>query len=127
MDKLFDYLEPDFLFNDDRGMLVQLVRNGWNQVNYIYTKKGVIRGNHYHKFNTEAFFVISGKFNLELQSLDGDKRENVIMNKNKFFRIGPNVLHSFTFLEDTLLISMYDKGVEKTDGSKDIETLNSIF
>lgn len=121
MDKLFDYLEPNFLFNDDRGMLVQLVRNGWNQINYIYSKKGVIRGNHYHKFNVEAFFVISGKFNLVLQSLDGNKQEEVTMTNSKFFKIYPNILHSFEFLEDTLLISMYDKGVEKIDGSKDIE------
>ena len=34
--------------------------------------------------------------------------------------ITPFIKHRFNFLEDTLMVSMYDKGVELEDGGKDI-------
>ena len=37
-----------------------------------------------------------------------------------FFGIEPYDKHSFFFLEDTILVSMYSGGVELEDGGKDI-------
>ena len=37
-----------------------------------------------------------------------------------FFSIEPFDVHSFLFLEDTTLVSMYSDGVEMPDGTKDI-------
>ena len=34
--------------------------------------------------------------------------------------ITPFLKHIFIFLEDTIMVSMYDKGVELEDGGKDI-------
>ena len=96
------------------------MRSGWNQVNFIYSKKGVKRGCHYHRMNNEAFYIISGKIQLQLESLLGDEEKKIVIEKDKFFKIPLNVIHSFNFLEDTLLISMYDRGVENYDGTKDI-------
>lgn len=39
-----------------------------------------------------------------------------------FFEIEENDVHSFYFLEETTLVSMYSSGVEKADGQKDIYT-----
>jgi hypothetical protein len=36
------------------------------------------------------------------------------------FRIGPFVYHTFEYLEETALISMYSSGVEEPGGRKDI-------
>lgn len=117
---LIKFLEPNFVFEDQRGLLIQLVRDGFKQVNYITAKKNTIRGGHYHKFNFEAFFVVSGRFNLILSDLGNEVQETQIMAAGEFFEIPPNVLHSFEFLEETQLISMYSSGVELKDGSKDI-------
>ena len=54
---LIQFLKPDFEHTDERGKLVQLVHDGWKQVNVIESKAGQIRGNHYHKVNREAFYV----------------------------------------------------------------------
>ena len=35
-------------------------------------------------------------------------------------RTNDNCVHSFNFEEDTLMVALYDAGVEKEDGSKDI-------
>ena len=54
---LIEILKPDFVFEDERGKLTQLVHDGYRQMNIIFSKKDVLRGNHYHKENrrTKAF------------------------------------------------------------------------
>lgn len=106
----------DFDFQDERGTIVQLVHEGYRQVNVITTKKGVMRGGHYHKQNKEAFYIISGSLTIEV---NGEKTD---FGAGDFFGIDANDMHSFYFLEDTLLVSMYSDGVELADGSKDIFT-----
>lgn len=120
---LIEYINPNFEFEDNRGKLVQLVRTGWNQVNYIYSKKDAIRGKHYHKMNNEIFFVISGRIELILETRDRNQVERYILGDNSFFKVAPNIVHSFIFKEDTVIISMYDKGVETPDNTKDIFSL----
>lgn len=115
---LLDLLKIDFSHCDERGSLLQLVHKGYNQVNVITSNAGVIRGGHYHKINKEAFFVISGKLCLKLE-LDGNTEEYQFVSGD-FFRINENVVHEFYFEEDTLLVSMYSKGVELEDGRKDM-------
>lgn len=115
---LVQILEPDFCFEDARGRLVQLVHDGYQQYNIIFSKKNVERGNHYHKLNEEAFYVISGKF--QLKAAYGDEEEQYIFKTGDMFLIPPYVIHSFCYCEDTWLASMYSSGVENQDGTKDI-------
>ena len=117
---LIAFIKPDFEFEDARGSLKQLVHDGWKQVNYITSVAGAFRGNHYHKENVEAFFVINGRFKLVAETLDKSKKEEYEMKTGDFFVVRLNVNHSFDYLEPTQLISFYDKGVENPDGSKDI-------
>lgn len=118
------FLKEDFKFSDDRGELIQLIHDGYKQVNYITAKKGSLRGGHYHLHNVEAFFVIDGEFTLEVKKRESDEKKVFKMKKGDFFSIDPNVLHSFYFTDDTQLISLYSSGVELKDGSKDIYTEN---
>ena len=60
-DSLFKTLTPDFSFNDERGFLFQLCRDGWKQINVSKTIAGTFRGGHYHKNTKEAFFIIDGE------------------------------------------------------------------
>ena len=77
-----------------------------------------MRGNHYHKYNSEAFYVISGSFILNVWNTN--TAEKYMINSGMFFSIGPNVFHTFKYIEDTVLVSMYSEGVEICDGKKDI-------
>lgn len=115
--QMIERLDTDFEFQDERGMLIQLVRRGYSQVNVITSKAGVIRGGHYHKLNTEAFFIVQGKCKVTVQK--GGDIENAVFCAGDFFRIGPFVSHSFEYLEDTVLVSMYSLGVEMENGEKD--------
>lgn len=115
---LIEILKPDFVFEDERGSLCQLVHQGFSQYNIIFSKQGVLRGNHYHKENREAFYVISGIIHLKVEK-DGVE-ELYEFGEGDMFLIPPFVMHSFYYPEDCLLASMYDIGVEKADGTKDI-------
>lgn len=107
-------INTDFNFNDERGTIVQLIHSGYKQVNVITSKANVFRGGHYHKENEEAFYIISGKVKVNVNGKD------YIFKNGDFFSIEPNDMHSFNFIEDTVLVSMYSDGVELPDGTKDI-------
>ena len=109
-------LPTDFEFRDERGTLTQLVHSGYSQVNVISSKQGALRGGHYHKLNEEAFYVVFGSLEV---TVDGEVHT---FRQGGFFGIEPFDRHSFRFLEDTVLVSMYSRGVELEDGTKDIYT-----
>ena len=111
-------IKPDFVFEDERGTLTQLIHEGYNQINVVTSKAGVERGNHYHALNREGFYVVDGSFLLE--AILNGKSESDQFKKGDMFIIEPNVMHRFVYLEDTVLVAFYDKGVELPDGTKDI-------
>ena len=115
---LVEILKPDFVFEDDRGSLRQLVHDDYKQINVSTSKKGVFRGGHYHKCNKEAFYIVSGSLKLELKS--NNQREDYIFKSGDFFVIKENISHGLSFLEDTTLVIMYSNGVEIDENAKDI-------
>ena len=118
--ELIKILNPDFVLDNERGLLVQLVHDGWKQVNAVFSPKGSVRGGHYHKFNEEAFYILSGAFSLTVWK---DKEKQVIeFHAGEMFQINRFVYHTFEYLEDTWLVSMYSRGVELDDKTKDIWT-----
>ncbi|MBQ9273191.1 MAG: cupin domain-containing protein [Succinivibrio sp.] len=103
-------LTPDFMFKDERGSLTQLTRRGFSQVNFITSVRGAVRGGHYHRFNAEAFYVVAGA--CRVSAVLGGEREDRIFRAGDYFLIPPLVRHSFLYLDDTQLISMYSLGAE---------------
>ena len=118
MSELLSFLKPDFSFQDERGFLYQLCHEGWKQINVSKTVKGTFRGGHYHKTTREAFFIVSGKLQVTLEK--GEQTEEYTFSAGDFFVVEPFAVHSFNFEEDTLMVALYDVGVEKADGTKDI-------
>ena len=115
---LIEWMEPDFVFHGEQGVLKQLVHDGWKQVNVIDYVAGAKTGNHRHKYNRDCFYVIRGSFRLTLWK-DGETETHTIK-AGDLFVVPPDVFHSFDYLEDSLLVALYDKGVELSDTQKDI-------
>ncbi len=117
--KLVEIIKPDFIYEDERGLLAQLTHEPYGQINAVFTKKGAIRGNwHYHKTTKEAFFIVSGEVEVSLR-LD-EQEEKYTFKTGDMFIIPENVRHTFNYTEDTYLVAMYTSCVELTDGTKDI-------
>ncbi len=115
---LYEKLNVDFEYADNRGKLIQLIHDGYRQVNVLRTNKGVTRGGHYHKICRETFFVISGS--VEVSFRYHEQLESVIFQACDFFCINPYVVHSMFFPEDCIMVQMYNVPVEQQDGTKDI-------
>ena len=116
---LIEILEPNFTNESDKGTLLQLVREGWKQVNVVKYHKGTISGGHYHKYNIECFYMVSGAIELTVWNAEGDK-EKYEFQTGDMFQINKYVFHTLTYKEDSVLVALYDRGVEMGDGSKDI-------
>ena len=117
---LFHKKEVEFQHIDSRGSLKQLIHDGFKQINVLESKKGVERGSHFHKHSVEAFYIVSGSVQVTLR--DGERSETILFNKGDFFEIRPFILHNMLFLEDCLMVQMYDLPVENSDGTKDVFT-----
>lgn len=107
---LIERIKTNFEHTDERGKLIQLVRRGYSQINIVFSKAGVFRGGHYHKLNTEAYYVIAGK--CQVTAKKGSDSEIQTFSQGDFFRISPYVIHDFNYIEDTVLVTMYSLGVE---------------
>ena len=115
---LIQMLEPDFTFRGTQGVLKQLVHDGWKQVNVIDYVAGAVTGNHYHKYNRECFYVVSGSFRLKVWK--DDTEEEYRMKPGDMFIVLPDVYHSFEYYEDSVLVALYDNGIELSEKEKDI-------
>lgn len=115
---LYQKLNPEFSYIDNRGSLTQLVHEGYTQINVVISEAGVLRGNHYHKQSTEAFYVVNGAVVVSLSR--ESQKEKVTFRCGDFFQIEPYTLHSMYYPEDTILVVLYDKPVERENGEKDI-------
>lgn len=121
---MIDCLQVDFRFEDERGVICQLVSSGWNQFNVITTKAGQRRGRmHYHTKNVEAFYIISGRVDYRCKSIRTGESKQCIFSAGDFWSVQPYIGHDFYFLEDTMHVAMYDLGVNLPDGTKDIVDL----
>lgn len=114
---LIERIEADFEHRDGRGTLTQLARRGYSQVNVVTSKGGTFRGGHYHRLNTEAYYMVKGRCRVTARR--GDEEESAIFQEGDFFRIGPYVTHDFAYMEDSILVTMYSLGVEMEDGTMD--------
>lgn len=116
---MIEILKPDFQFKNESGLLVQLVRDEWKQVNVISSVKGSVRGGHYHKYNKEAFYLIKGAFGLDVWNEEG-VHEQYCFKSGDMFMVKENISHKFAYTEDTILVALYSQGVELDNDSKDI-------
>ncbi len=116
---MYKCLKADFHSQDERGELVQLVHEGYAQVNVLKSKKDAFRGGHYHKRSREAFYVVSGSVDVSFAELTGDT-DQAHFAQGAFFEIPPCTVHSMSFPEDCVLLALYDRPVADPDGTMDI-------
>lgn len=112
-------VQPYFYHVDQRGMIVGVFRGlKWEEINYIESIKGSVRGNHYHKETTEGIFVIDGKIKVTLVDLAKRSQRTFTAEKGATLIIHPNILHTFEMLNDSKWINMLS--ISLKDNAKDI-------
>jgi dTDP-4-dehydrorhamnose 3,5-epimerase-like enzyme len=110
-------------FSDKRGELVELrsdtIRRNMRHLFVSYTKLNcqIPRGNHYHKYKNEWFYVIQGKMRMRVKDLKTGMEEeyNFSDRLKKFIHIRPNLVHTFwnAGKNDLILLSLVDRKFNK--------------
>lgn len=75
-----------------------------DSVTIVNSKKGAIRGNHYHKKTSQYSYVLDGKFKLYTQQ-KGKKIKQKIVKKGDLVINPPYERHAFVALEDSILLA----------------------
>ncbi len=107
-------------FSDKRGKLIVFLRESelyskkkkFGQIYFVtFKKKGVVRGNHYHKKWHEWFGIVEGKVKVVVEDVRTKKRKQITLSaeKDKYVRIetGPYIAHAIQSLSKNASLLSY--------------------
>lgn len=82
-------------FKDRRGSISDIfVNDPKDHVTIIFSKKGSVRGNHYHKKTTQYTFVISGQLTMYSQKVGSRKVYKHILKSHDMMIHKPREIHT---------------------------------
>ncbi len=109
---------------DDRGTITDILADEViDHITSIHSKKGAIRGNHYHKDTLQAIYVLSGQMKLVTQLPDEPILSTILVEGD--LAITPSwESHTFQAIEDTTFM-VFTRGPRAgKDYEKDTFRLN---
>lgn len=133
-----DYKLEEFCkFSDKRGDLIVFLdetqladtKKKFGQIYFVtFKKKGLVRGNHYHKKWHEWFGVVAGKVYVVLEDVRTKERAEFMLNantKDRYMRlqIGPYIAHSFKSLTNYAALLNYADAPWRFDDDFDYELI----
>lgn len=105
---------------DKRGGLIVFLRESelddakkrFGQIYFVtFNKKGVVRGNHYHKKWHEWFGVVTGRVKVVLEDVRTGERDELVLSaaKDRYVRLetGPYIAHAIISLTNTASLLSY--------------------
>ncbi len=96
-------------FEDIRGTITDIfVKEPKEHCTIISTKKGGVRGNHYHKLSRQHDFMVSGSMEAYGQHVGQAEVTKTILKPNDLAIWDPNEAHEFVALEDSVFITFVD-------------------
>tara|TARA_B000000565_G_scaffold13912_1_gene10075 strand:- start:1657 stop:4200 length:2544 start_codon:yes stop_codon:yes gene_type:complete len=96
-------------FIDKRGIISNYyIDDSINMIGYVESKKGSIRGNHYHPVQTQKCLLIKGKYISVTKDLLNPNSvvETRLIQEGDLSTIPPNVAHTMVFLEDSVFLNL---------------------
>lgn len=85
----------------------------WKRMNYLFCKKGSVRGGHYHKKTRELFFMASGRCKIEVMGVNGKNKKHFLAKEEDIFLIEPYEVHYIRALEDSRIVAFLDVVYQK--------------
>jgi quercetin dioxygenase-like cupin family protein len=91
----------EYAFEDNRGQILDILENeAIDSVTLINSKKGAIRGDHYHKETTQYVFILNGELEL-LTQFGEDALEKTVLKKGDLAVTDPMEKHTMKALQDS--------------------------
>lgn len=114
-----EYKKRTVDFEDARGTIMDiLTHTPLEHVTIIASKKGSVRGNHYHKHTTQWDFVIQGRMHVRNQRVGESSVTEIVAETNTLIKHEPMEAHAFLVEEDTVFLSL----TQGPRGGADYET-----
>ena len=96
--------------SDDRGVIDVVCEDGpWERMNHIRTKKGFIRGDHYHQLNSELHYVLNGSLELYVRDLRTGEEATYQFIGGDCFIVEPHEFHTLRHLEDSEYMVLFSR------------------
>lgn len=126
--KIFKNIKLEF--TDERGEITTILDDGKTiirNVIIITSKKGSIRGNHYHKEDSHYCYMLTGKMEYFEKPVDADnsKMETAVLKKGDMVYSPSMHVHAFRFLTDTIWVCLATKS--RKNGAYEKDTVRVKF
>ncbi|MDB3938709.1 hypothetical protein N9369_01170 [Candidatus Pelagibacter sp.] len=126
MQKKFKFIhKTGKVFKDERGYLLKILDKGFSSCIEIFSKKGSIRANHYHKKDEHFCYVLKGEILFFYRNRKkGSKLNYKIMKKGDLFFTTYEQDHMAYFLKTTHFLSYSSRKRSQFDYEKDLVRLS---
>ena len=126
MKKKFKFIhKTGKVFKDERGYLLKILDKGFSSCIEIFSKKGSIRANHYHKKDEHFCYILKGEILFFYRNRKkGSKLNYKIMRKGDLFFTTYDQDHLAYFLKTTHFLSYSSRKRSKIDYENDLVRLN---
>ena len=110
-------IEP--AFEDQRGVIANILEEPISHVAIITSKKGSIRANHYHPDQTQYVYLISGRYESISKNIKDEKAktQTQVIEPENLVITPPMVAHAWKVLEDSVMLNL-------TTGRRDKENFS---
>ena len=113
------------VFRDERGYLLKILDKGFSSCIEIFSKKGSIRANHYHKKDEHFCYILKGEILFFYRDRKkGSKLNYKVMKKGDLFFTTYDQDHLAYFLKTTHFLSYSSRKRSKLDYENDLVRLN---
>ena len=115
---IMNVINKGCVFEDERGKIIDIIeKEDIEYVTLISSKKGAIRGNHFHKKSVQYTYVLNGSFELYTKIGDEETKKTII--KSGDLALTPAMeKHTLLALEDSEFL-VFTRGPR---GGEDYET-----
>ncbi|HIG98327.1 TPA: cupin domain-containing protein [Candidatus Woesearchaeota archaeon] len=98
-------------FSDERGVITDILSGEMRNIGIITQKKGVVRGNHYHKAQTQYTYILKGKIEMTTKDLSepGSLPKTAIIREGDLITHPAMVAHAYLALEDAVFLAITTK------------------
>jgi dTDP-4-dehydrorhamnose 3,5-epimerase len=98
-----EHIKPDFV--DSRGAITDLLVKSGIGITYIFTEKGAVRGNHYHKKTVQYEYILNGELMYYCRKGEKGKISSARVSAGDLVCINPREVHTFKSITDSEILS----------------------
>jgi quercetin dioxygenase-like cupin family protein len=106
---------------DERGEIHNVFEGHTGHIALITSKKGTVRGNHYHKEDYQYIYLLSGAFESHCCEVANPEKKNVLEVKpGDIVDTPPLIAHAQKFTEDSVFLALTTR--EREQGKYETDT-----